>query len=511
AVDRFWHAFSDNVRGEDALHKARDGKAAAAHYRKAANGFVKVLEDRPGRVWTHVSWANCLSILGDKFGAVAGFTNAIHLRPDIGWLYANRGVVHMHLGELEAARADFDKAIELDPEDPNNFSNRAVFLMNTNQPQLALADLDAAISLTPRDPSLYARRGILNSNLQNLPQAIADFSEALQLKPGDPDSLRNRAIARLLTKDLDASLLDWQEFGKVLPNHHESYYYTGAIELGRAHFAEAIVQLTRALEKKPNDSQALLARATAYRWSGDLAAAKADLDLVLDKIEANDPKADNLIERADLLRATGQHAAAVDAYLRCVTLAPKQIDGYIGLAHVYEALEKPILARESYDRMVKADTAAPTPRLRHAAFLRDQREFSEALAECDRAAQKDPKSVLPGLLRASIAAAQGHSDTALQQAEELLSQAAPRDGKVLLAALEVYSLALRAYQQQSNPPAAPQAVAQCQQRAIELLTEIEGPCFHELVYPEHNRLAWNPALAAIRDLPQVQELLKGRK
>jgi hypothetical protein len=42
------------------------------------------------------------------------------------------------------------------------------------------------------------------------------------------------------------------------------------------------------------------------------------------------------------------------------------------------------------------------------------------------------------------------------------------------------------------------------------LTKALDKGFHDLTYPEHNRMAEEPALAGIRQLPRVQDLLKGQ-
>jgi tetratricopeptide (TPR) repeat protein len=475
AVDRFWHAYADMLRGNAALIK-QDGRAASASYRQAATGFAKVLEASPGRFWNHVSWANCLSLLGDRYGAVVGFTNAIHLRPDVGWIYANRGLIHLQIGELDLVRADYDRAATLEPD----------------------------------NPTVFYQRGVYFSSVRDLPQAISEFGKALSIQPAYPEPLRDRAFVLLQTKQLDASLDDWKELGKLKPGSYEPHYFAGVINLGRGRFSEALLELDRALEKKSGDIDSLAARATTNRWRGDIEAAQADHKQMLDVVLANQPRGDYLIERADLLRALGKYEAAVDDYQRCVTLLPEQTDGYVGLAQVYELLQKPILARECYDRMIKANKVPLVPYLLRAAYFRKQSDFDAALSDCELAGKIDPKSLLPGLVRAGITAAQGKHEQAVKAAEELLAQSPPNDGRALYAALEIYSLALAALQSDSDHPDAAKARAYAD-RAVQLLTTIVGPCFHDFQYPEHNRMAWDKTLDAIRELAQVQKLLEGRR
>lgn len=475
AVDRFWHAFADYSRAEEALGK-KDNKSAANSYRLAAIGFAKVIEVRPENFWAHFCWANCLPRLGDGYGAVVGYTNCIQIRPDVPWPYKNRGAIHFDLGERDLALADFDKAVGLSPE----------------------------------DATILALRGEYFARLKEFAHAKADFTASLKLQPSDMGTLRNRAVVSMLGKDLEESLADWQELAKRLPQNHEPHLRIAAIYLGRQALAPALAELEIALEKKPGDPNSLLARATTRRWQGQTEEALADINLVVNKLVPD--RHDYLIERADLLRALGRDAEAIEDYQRCVTLQPKQTDGYLGLACVYERQGRLVLARECYERMIKADPTVPIVYLHRAEFLRNQGDYDAAIADCDLAAKIDTKSVLPELVRAGIMATRGNPVQAAKETEQLLERAPPHDGKVLYAAACALSLAAQAAQAQSDDQATVQSAQAYAKRAAEILADVAaGVCFHDFEYPAHNRMAWDPALAAIRDLPQVEKLLAGRK
>jgi serine/threonine-protein kinase len=474
AVDRFWHAFADYRRAEDALEN-KDNKSAGNFYRLAAIGFAKVIEVRPENFWAHFSWANCLPKLGDGYGAVVGYTACIQIRPDVPWPYKNRGTIHFQLGERDLALADFDKAVALGPE----------------------------------DATILALRGDYFSALKDFAKAKADYSAALQLQPSNMQVRRSRAVVSLLSKDFEDSLADWQELAKRLPQNYEPHLRIATIYLGQQSFAPALAELQIALERKPDEPNALLARATIRRWQGQTEEAFADINLVVDKLVPD--RHDYLIERADLLRALGRDAEAIQDYQRCVTLQPKQTDGYLGLACVYERQGTLVRARDCYDRMIKADPTVPVVYLHRAEFLRSQGDYDAAIADCDLAAKIDPKSPLPKLVRAGIIAAQGNPVEAAKETEQQLADAPPHDGKVLYAAACALSLAAQAAQAQPGDAAMVQTAQAYAKRAAELLADVVGACFHDFEYPEHNRMAWNPALAAIRTLPQVEKLLAGRK
>lgn len=474
AVDRFWHAFADYRRAEDALQKG-DGKAAGNFFRLAATGFAKVIEVRPENFWAHFSWATCLPRLGDGYGALVGFTACTQINADVPWPYNNRGTIHFQLREFDQALADFEHAIAVSPEDVTG----------------------------------YVRRGTYYYVMKDFSKAKENFGVALKLQPNDMEARRSRAVVSLLSKDLDGSFADWKEMGNLLPKSHEPNYYRGVILLGRNQYEPALAELAIALQKKPNDAQSLLARAMIYRWQGKTEEALADINLVVNKLIPN--RHDYIIERADLLRALGRDAEALEDYQRCLALQSKQTDAYVGMAQVHEKQGNLMLARESYDKMVKADPAAASAYLLRAEFLRSHGEFDAAVADCDQATKIEPKSVLPGLVRAGITAARGDPTQAVSATEKLLEGAPQNDGKVLYAAACVWSLAAQAAQKQTADPKAAALAQAYSERAAKFLADVVGSCFHDLQYPQHNRLAWDPALETVRKLPQVEKLITGRK
>jgi tetratricopeptide (TPR) repeat protein len=138
--------------------------------------------------------------------------------------------------------------------------------------------------------------------------------------------------------------------------------------------------------------------------------------------------------------------------------------------------------------------------LRRAEYRRDRGEYETALADCEHAARLKRGWALPALVRASIEAARGRPAAAVAEAERILKAAPPHDGHVLYAAACVWSLASRA-------AADPGEARRHADRAAALLAEALDKGFDDLLYPEHNRMADDPALAPIRQLPRVRDLL----
>ena len=164
---------------------------------------------------------------------------------------------------------------------------------------------------------------------------------------------------------------------------------------------------------------------------------------------------------------------------------------------------QPAQAAECFDRLVAAAPESEWAYLRRAEYRRDRGDYEAALADCDRAARLKPGWVLPALVRAGVEAARGRPGPAVADAERALAKAPKTDGHVLYTAACVWSLASRA----AGDPAESKRFAD---RAAAFLAAALDKGFHDLLYPEHNRLADDPALAPILLLPRVRDLLPHR-
>jgi hypothetical protein len=100
-----------------------------------------------------------------------------------------------------------------------------------------------------------------------------------------------------------------------------------------------------------------------------------------------------------------------------------------------------------------------------------------------------------------VTAKRGNPSAAVAEAERVLQKSPANDGHVLYSAASVWSLAAAA----TKDPAESNRFAET---AADYLAKTLDIGFHDLNYPEHNRMAEEPALARIRELPRVRDLLK---
>src|SRR5262249_12849820 len=104
-VDRFWHGYAEQMRGEKA-NGAGDSDAAKESYRQALAEYAAVLRERPQHFWAYLQWASCHVTLDDPVDALVGFSECIHLKPDRPAPYHNRALAHYQLKQWDEVIED---------------------------------------------------------------------------------------------------------------------------------------------------------------------------------------------------------------------------------------------------------------------------------------------------------------------------------------------------------------------------------------------------------------------
>jgi tetratricopeptide (TPR) repeat protein len=460
------------------------------------------------------AWANrgiAYAELGKTDEALSDLTRAIELNPNYAPAYAKRAEVRLARKEHAAALGDYDRLIGLTADKNPIYLQRGDAYQGMGRYEEAIQDYDRVIAADPRNPAAYYGRAGAHYARRDYLKARDDYSRVIALAPRAAGAYENRGVINWLhLKEFDAALRDWNQVIALDPKKPEPHRYIGAVHLGRREYPEALASFQKALELRPDYVQVAWARAQIYLWQGKPQQALAELDPYVSRGLPNKPETLNL--RGDAYRALGDLDRAAADYRRLIELRPKEhqevVDAYVSLALVYQKQGKLDEARACYDELVAAERNSAAAYLRRAEFRRDHRQFELALADCAAAAALDPGSVLPDLVRASIDAAAGRHREAVDRAEAALKKAPPNDGHVLYAAACVWSLAAGAAA--SDGPEAEAMVKEYTDRAAEFLDATLDKGFHDLSFPEHNRMTSDPALAPVRSDPRVRELLAGR-
>ncbi|MBC8141212.1 MAG: tetratricopeptide repeat protein, partial [Armatimonadetes bacterium] len=200
-------------------------------------------------------------------------------------LYLNRGVAYSQQNANDKAIADFTKASTLDPKDKDVFIFLAALQASKGDTAGSIASYTKAIALNPSKPELISLRAGQYIDTKDYAKADADLT-LYMTKAGDaasPESLQTQAqLKRALLKP-DEAIAFYVKHLAV--EKDDAARATSQMELGQLYlqkkdYTNAVKTYGDYLDKK-KDVKAHVARATAYRLSGDTAKAMEDANAAL--------------------------------------------------------------------------------------------------------------------------------------------------------------------------------------------------------------------------------------
>jgi tetratricopeptide (TPR) repeat protein/tRNA A-37 threonylcarbamoyl transferase component Bud32 len=482
---------------------------------EALEDFEAVLKQDPANRQARWSRSAVLADLNRTEDAVADLDELLQNVPDDVESLTRRAELNRKLKRNEAALADHTRLVELAHDLATNYRRRADLYREIGRPIDAIADYGEVVKLKPGDANAWLQRALLEYGAGQHAAARDDATKVIELAPQAAPPYQIRALTNMLTfKEYELALADWRKLAELNPKEVMANYCVGIIEMGSRRYPPALTALEKAIELKPDHVDAHWARAQTLLFQKRYDEALAEINLLVEKLAPNRPA--TLNSRGDIYRAMRRPGDAAADYRTFFIQRPAQpdseyiqaaINATVSLAGLLELQGKSDEAVACYEELITGNPASAAALLERAQFRRNHGRFDEALADCDAAATLDPKSALPGLARASIVAARGDHLAAVAEAENLLAGAPAHDGHVLWAAARVWSLASAAAQASGSGTAQTELAEKYADRAAGLLADALVRGFHDLIYPEHNRLALDPALAAVRRHPQVQELL----
>ena len=488
-----------NNRGT--MHLQLGGKE---HLEQAVQDYTTALTLDPGYVEAFTGRAAAYRLLGKRNLAFADLKAAIDLDPKRTSAYEQRAELFADGKEFGKAIEDLTRALDLSSDKVPGLLKRAAMHRKMGAPAKALLDYDRVLSIKPNDEQALRGRAETHESLKNYEKVREDLSALLVARPDDVELLRKRAFLTLVhLKDQEKSLADWRRLTQKRPDDIQAHYLTGVLLMGLGRYDPAVAEFKKTTALKKDLVQATWGQAQVYLWQGKAQEALALIDPLVQRLDLNAPETLNI--RGDILCVLNRREEAASDYRKMIGLRPKDPDAYISLALIHGKNGKWEAAKECYDKLLAADPKAGY--LCRAEFYRSRGKFSEALADCDRAAALLRDSPLPALIRAGIVAAQGRHREAVAQADEALQRAPKNDGKILYTAAGVWSLAAEAAQRDAKGSANEELSRRYLARALALLGQALGKGFHDLEFPEHNRMLHDPAMGAVAGDPHGRDLL----
>lgn len=177
------------------------------------------------------------------------------------------------------------------------------------------------------------------------------------------------------------------------PNTQQNYlvalWERGKTYLDLGDYANAIVDLTAAIQTNSYRGVLFVAREHAYRETGQLTLATLDYNTA---IELEQYLPSGYIGRARVHRMRGEHSRAISDYTEAIRLDPSSSFAYNERANVYRDQRKLSRAIADYTEAIKLDPEYPLPFVNRRTVHQQQGEFQRAIADVSIILELDPSS-----------------------------------------------------------------------------------------------------------------------
>jgi len=193
--------------------------------------------------------------------------------------------------------------------DASNF-NMQLGMAYLNQGDLGLAKekLDRAVKENPGDPNVHSAMAMLQDRLGHPEQADKEFKTALNLGPRNPDVLNNYAVYLCRTGRTDEGVRSFEEaaHNALYRTPEAAYTNAGVCLRGAKRDTQAAMSFQRALQVKPNFSEAAYQLADLDFQRGEVQDARETVDRFMSAFDATP---DLLLLGVRITRKQGDRAA----------------------------------------------------------------------------------------------------------------------------------------------------------------------------------------------------------
>jgi tetratricopeptide (TPR) repeat protein len=333
----------------------------------------------------HLRRAGLLARLGDEAGAVRERARAAALRPTRAVDSFLLGDQCFRRGELEQAIHHFDAALRVQPDHFWSQYFLAVGFLRLHRPDEAKAHLTACLGRRPGFLWLYVHRGFAQEELGAFEAAEDDFRTALAFDPGVEARYSIhvlRGVGRIRQKRFEAAAADLEAAIALMPDQSEAYVDLAQAYRGQGRIDAALEQLSKAIRLRPESAPAYLNRASLSRERGDSPAALRDFEQAIRFEPPESPFVAQIhLERGRILDAAGKFPEAIAACDAALRTRPDDPTALLLRARALLQLGQFEEARRSCDRYLERWAGPPADIFRIRGLARKQLGDAAAAAE----------------------------------------------------------------------------------------------------------------------------------
>jgi len=303
--------------------------------------------------------------------AEADARKAIEIAPQSWVGYFEMGSLNFVEQKLPAAENWYVQALAHDPNSLDALEGLANVYLAQKLPDKAIARVKAQIaSSTNNNGALYDLLGSLESGTGDLPAAEAALEKAAELNKNDVDAIVKLGQVQAARGNLDQALASWSEGAEQNPKEAAFYIASGGVYEQKHDLERARSSYEKAHALKPDNP--VVANNLAYV----MLETKGNLDIALELAQSARRAMPESANVADTLGSVfyqkGVYEAAIGMFQEAIKLTAKYKQAenptyHYHLGQAYEKAERPELARQHFERVLKLD-----PNYTDAADIRKQ-------------------------------------------------------------------------------------------------------------------------------------------
>ena len=255
---------------------------------------------------------------------------------------------------LESAIDSYKKAIDADPHYVNAYAKLAIAYSRFNSLhhdsgalELAQRNAEKAISLDEKSADAHLALATVFAAKGNESQALSEIDEATKADPTNPRTVLWKAQVYRRFHHWTEAEQAYEELKRERPNYWLGYHELGVLLNAQGRYQEALQAFQAAAAASPGSALPFTNLGALQFKLGNFAQAESSFRKSV-ALQPNDVGYSNL---ADVLRAQGKYADAVQFSQQAVKLNPSDDQNWLDLGDAYEALRgKTKQAHEAYLR-----------------------------------------------------------------------------------------------------------------------------------------------------------------
>lgn len=245
------------------------------------------------------------------------------------------GTLHLDEGQLEPAAAALEQALALAPDDKESSYALAMVRIKSKKADAAVPLLEKAFDSLP-PPTRLIREGTMLASFGAFPEALSIFERAAKENPDSYDAHYNLAIVRLEHFQNAPGALEAANNALKIKDAAELQDLLGDICEAQGQYVDALKHYQQAVRLGPNDDKYIYDLGAELIAHENYDAARTLFHAAQERF----PKSARIhlgTGTAEFLR--GKTDAAVDAYLRAVSLSPEYEPAYLFLGEAFSFSE----------------------------------------------------------------------------------------------------------------------------------------------------------------------------